>query len=172
MRPARLKSLTATPSRSAHHPGRPLVSGRQPQEAEERYLQAMRTAPDLAKPRVRLAQIAMLGAICRRRHADSRGRDRPARLDRSPPRYPGPLRRAGRVRPPHRAARISSADPSRRPRRVARPGRRVVPVGPNHQGRRCLQETQRPQPQARCRPGRLPRCLQPDRLQRSPRATP
>ena len=131
--------------------------------AEERYLQAIRVAPDLAKPRFRLAQIAMMrGQYATAADAGSRGRNRAAGLDHQCSGHPGPLRRAGRFCQQRCATRDSSADQSRRPRRMARPGRRVVPFRSNNQGGRCLQETQRPQPQTGRCPDRLPRCLQPD----------
>ena len=69
-------------------------------------------APDLAKPRFRLAQIAMMrGQYAAAADADSRGRNRAAGLDRQRPRYPGPLRRAGRFRQQRGAARDSSCRP-------------------------------------------------------------
>ena len=55
-------------------------------KAEERYLQAIRMAPDQAKPRFRLAQIAMMrGQYDSGGRADSRGGDRAARLDLNAP---------------------------------------------------------------------------------------
>jgi hypothetical protein len=59
VRPARMK--TADPARAAQliTVGDRLLRAGNLKKAEERYTQAMRAAPDLAAPRVRLAQVAM-----------------------------------------------------------------------------------------------------------------
>ena len=74
MRPARAKS--ADPARAAQLlvVGDRLLRSGNLKKAEERYLQAMRAAPELAAPRVRLALVA----IARGNYADAAGRLREA----------------------------------------------------------------------------------------------
>jgi hypothetical protein len=73
-RPARVKN--ADPARAAQLliVGDRLLRAGNVKKAEERYLQAMRAAPDLAAPRVRLAQ----AAIVRGNYSDAAGRLREA----------------------------------------------------------------------------------------------
>ena len=69
-------------------------------KAEERYQQAMRTAPDLAAPpRPPRPGRPGSGQLHRGRQPAPRCRDRRAGLDRHRPRHPVDLRRAGRVQP-------------------------------------------------------------------------
>ena len=74
LRPARMKN--ADPARAAQLliVGDRLLRAGNLKKAEERYLQAMRAAPDLAAPRVRLAQVA----IARGNFAEAAGRLREA----------------------------------------------------------------------------------------------
>jgi tetratricopeptide (TPR) repeat protein len=74
VRPARMKN--ADPARAAQLliVGDRLLRAGNLKKAEERYLQAMRAAPDLAAPRVRLAQVA----IARGNFADAASRLREA----------------------------------------------------------------------------------------------
>ncbi len=135
-------------------------------KAEERYLQAIRVAPDLAKPRFRLAQIAMMRgqydtAATRVREAETA---QPGWIINAPDiqaLYGEPADFANNM------ARLEShlqTNPDDRDAWLVL-GAEWFLSGPNNQGGRCLQETQRPQPQTGRRPGCLPRCLQPDRVE-------
>ena len=74
MRPARLRNADPTRAGQLITLGDRLFRAGNLKKSEERYMQAMRTAPDLAAPRVRLAQIA----IARGNYADAATRLREA----------------------------------------------------------------------------------------------
>jgi tetratricopeptide (TPR) repeat protein len=74
LRPARAKSLDPARAAQLLVVGDRLLRANNLKKAEERYLQAMRAAPDLAAPRVRLAQVA----IARGNYAEAASRLREA----------------------------------------------------------------------------------------------
>jgi hypothetical protein len=74
LRPARAKNVDPARAAQLLVVGDRLLRAGNLKKAEERYSQAMRAAPDLAAPRVRLAQVA----IARGNYADAAGRLREA----------------------------------------------------------------------------------------------